>query len=69
MVLGQRTKTTTVWSDKREVDALAQNAKCATEPIKHLRQVKTLITNACLKHSHFLKIDNWIEMCPTAFAK
>ena len=45
---------------------LAQSAKCATVPIRHLRQVKTLITSACLKHSDFLKIDNWIEMCPTA---
>ena len=43
-----------------------QSAKCATAPIRHLRQVKTLITSACLKHSHFLKIDNWIEMCLTA---
>ena len=56
-----------MWSDrKREVGALAQSVKCASVPIRHLRQVKTLITGACLKHSDFLKIHNWIEMCLTA---
>ena len=45
---------------KREVGALA------TVPIRHLRQVRTLSTSACLKHSHFLKIDNWIGTCLTA---
>ena len=61
------TKTITMWSErKREAGALAQNAKCATVPNKHLREVKTLTTSACLKHSDFLKIDNWIEMCLTA---
>ena len=40
---------------KGKVGALAQSAKCATAPIGHLRQVKTLITSACLKHSDFLK--------------
>ena len=53
----------TVWSDrKREVGALAQSAKCAAVPIRHLRQVKTLITSACLKNCNFLNIDNRIEM-------
>ena len=53
----------------KEVGALAQSTKCATAPIGHLRQVKTLITSTCLKHSDFIKIDNWIEMCLTAVAK
>ena len=29
-------------------------------------RLKTLITRACLKHSDFIKIENWIEMCLTA---
>ena len=29
-------------------------------------RIKTLITSTCLKHSDFLKIDNWIKMCLTA---
>ena len=53
------TKTTTMWSErKREVGALAQSAKCATVPIRHLCQVKALITNARLKHSDATKLDN-----------
>ena len=61
------TKTTTTWSErKREVSALAQSAKCATVPIKHLCQVKALITCACLKHSDVTKFDNWIETSPSA---
>ena len=40
---------------KGKSGALAQSAKCATVPIRHLRQVKTLVTSACLKHSDFLK--------------
>ena len=43
-----------------------QSANCATASIRHLRQVKTLITSACLKHFELLKIDNWIEKCLTA---
>ena len=54
---------------KKEVGALAQSAKCATTQMRHLRQVKTLITSACLKHSDFLKTDNWAEICLTAVAK
>ena len=59
----------TVWrhtGNERITGALAQSAKCATAPIRHLSQVKTLTTRACLKHSDFHKIDNRIEMCPTA---
>ena len=60
------TKTTTMLSEKkREASALAQSAKCATIPIRHLCQVKTLITSACLKHSEITKLDNWIETSPT----
>ena len=40
---------------------LRKSAKCATVPIKHLCQVKALITSACLKHSDVTKLDNWIE--------
>ena len=57
----------TMWSErKREASALAQSAKGATVPIKHLCQVKALITSACLKHSDVTKLDNWIETSPTA---
>ena len=70
MVLRVRTKTTTMWSDRKmEVGALAQSVRCATVPMRHLRQVKTQITGACLKHSDFIKIDNWIEMYLTAVHK
>ena len=31
---------------KREIGALAQSVKCVTALIRHLRQVKTLITSA-----------------------
>ena len=51
---------------KREAGALAQSAKCATVPIWHLCQVGALITSACLKHSDVTKLDNCIEMSPTA---
>ena len=55
-----------MWPEKkREASALAQSAKCATIPIRHLCQVKALITNACLKHSDVTKLDNWIETSPT----
>ena len=33
---------------KREASALAQSAKCATIPIRHLCQVKALITHKCM---------------------
>ena len=46
---------------KREAGALAQSAMCATVPIRHLCQVKALITSACLKHSDITKLDNWIK--------
>ena len=43
---------------------------CANASARQYRlgtcQVKALITSACLKHSDFLKIDNWIEPSPTA---
>ena len=52
---------------KTGIGALAQSAKCATVPIRNLRQDKTLITSACLKHTDFLKIDNKIEMRLTVF--
>ena len=61
------TKTTTMCSErKREAGALAQSAKCATEPIRHLSQVKSLITSAYLKHSDVTIRDIWIETSPTA---
>ena len=61
------TKTITMWSErKREAGALAQSAMCATVPIRHLCQVKALITSACLKHSDVTKLDNWMETSPTA---
>ena len=47
--------------NERKTGALAQGAKCATALIRHLCQVKTLTTRACLKHSDFQKIDNGIE--------
>ena len=43
--------------------ALAQSAKCATAQIRHLCQVKTLTTSACLKHYEFHNIDNMAGMC------
>ena len=46
--------------------ALAQSAKRATVPTRHLYQVKALITSACLKHSDVTRLDNWIETSPTA---
>ena len=67
-----RTRTTTVWrhtGKERKTGALAQSAKCATAPIRHHCQVKTLTTSAWLKHSDFHKIEDRIEMCLTADAK
>ena len=53
------TKTATMWLErKRAASALAQSAKCATVPIRHLCQVTALITSACLKHSDVTKLDN-----------
>ena len=49
---------------KREASALSQSAKCATVPIRHLCQVKGLITSACLKHSDVATLDNRIEKSP-----
>ena len=66
-----RTSTTTVWIHtgmERKTGTLEQSAKCATAPIRHQCQVKTLTTSAWLKHSDFHKIENMIEMCPTAVA-
>ena len=52
--------------EQKETGALARRAKCATARIRHLCQVKTLTTSACLKHYEFHKIDNKTEMCLTA---
>ena len=59
------TRTITVWRhtvNGRKTGAFAQSAKCATAPIKHQYQVKTLTRGARLKRPDFHKIESRIEM-------
>ena len=63
MVLRVRTK-----ADHHSVVRQEKGSRrtCAKRQVRNSTDLKTLITSACLKHSDFLKIDNWIDMCLTA---
>ena len=54
------------WERKGKAGALAQSAKFAIAQSRHLCEVKTLTTSACLKHLEFYKMDNMAGMCLTA---
>ena len=66
MVLRVRTKTHHHRVVRQEKRKWAHLRKAPSAQQSLASGLKKLITSACLKHSDFLKIDNWIEMCPTA---